>query len=81
MIDEDSPAVNDNHSLSIRGLNQNQSNSKQEKTGKLKKKLKGVKSESKIQTTKRILDIDCTDMRFKRRLDLVEPDGHEEQKI
>ena len=54
--DEDSPAVAARQSISDVS-NQRGSNQKKQ-TGKLKKKLKGIKSESKIQTAKRIFDDD-----------------------
>ena len=48
------------------GSNNNSHPSTKER-GKLKKKLKGIKSESKIQTSKRIFDVDEADTRFKKR--------------
>ena len=63
--DEDSPAVAARQSISDVS-NQRGSNQKKQ-TGKLKKKLKGIKSESKIQTAKRIFDDDEQNTRFKRR--------------
>ena len=48
------------------------------KSGKIKKKLKGIKSESKIQTAKRSIFDDeqqhNQDSRFKKRLDAIQPE-------
>ena len=67
--EEDSPAVAARQSISDVS---HQGGSKQKKpSGKLKKKLKGIKSESKIQTAKRIFEEDEQNTRFKRRHEIA----------
>ena len=63
--DEDSPAVAARQSIS--DVSNKPGSHQKKQTGKLKKKLKGIKSESKIQTAKRIFDDDEQNTRFKRR--------------